>query len=95
MFEIFPWNPHLETGIALIDEQHRVLVGLLNRLAQQHVQGATEAEIHRLQLTDHTRSDWYSVTTQAPPRPRLCCSAVRAPGTWRAAALPRNWWVSS
>ncbi len=55
MFEIFPWNPHLETGIALIDEQHRVLVKLLNRLAQQHVQGATEAEIHGIlgELADY------------------------------------------
>jgi diguanylate cyclase (GGDEF)-like protein/hemerythrin-like metal-binding protein/PAS domain S-box-containing protein len=45
MFEVFPWSPHLETGIAIIDEQHRRLVLLINRLAQQHVEGATEAEI--------------------------------------------------
>ena len=55
MFEIFPWSPHLETGIALIDEQHRKLVGLLNRLAQQHVEGATEAEIQTIlgELADY------------------------------------------
>jgi len=37
----------------------------------------------------------YMVTTAAPPRPRLCWSATRAPGTWRASAVPRSWCVSS
>lgn len=32
-FEIFPWNDNLETGIEAIDEQHKKLVQLLNRLA--------------------------------------------------------------
>jgi len=32
-FEIFPWSEHFETGISSIDDQHRILVGLLNRLA--------------------------------------------------------------
>ncbi|MDD2884127.1 MAG: bacteriohemerythrin [Dechloromonas sp.] len=32
-FEVFPWNKNLETGIEIIDEQHRQLVILLNRLA--------------------------------------------------------------
>ena len=55
MFEIFPWNPHLETGIALVDEQHRKLVALINRLAEQHVQGATEADIQAIltELADY------------------------------------------
>lgn len=26
MFEIFPWNNNLETGIDIIDEQHKRLV---------------------------------------------------------------------
>jgi len=57
MFEIFPWNPHLETGVALVDEQHRKLVQLLNRLAQQHVQGASQAQIHAIlgELADYAR----------------------------------------
>lgn len=33
MFELLPWNPMLETGIAVIDAQHRRLVEILNRLA--------------------------------------------------------------
>ena len=33
MFEIFPWNNNLETGIDIIDEQHKRLVQLLNQLA--------------------------------------------------------------
>ena len=32
-FEVFPWNENLDTGIAIIDEQHKKLVSLLNRLA--------------------------------------------------------------
>lgn len=33
-FEIFPWNRNFETGIEEIDDQHRVLVDILNRLAR-------------------------------------------------------------
>lgn len=32
-FEIFPWNNNFEVGIDLIDEQHKQLVNILNRLA--------------------------------------------------------------
>jgi hemerythrin-like metal-binding protein/diguanylate cyclase (GGDEF)-like protein len=32
-FEIFPWNRNFETGHDEIDKQHKVLVGILNRLA--------------------------------------------------------------
>lgn len=32
-FEVFPWNENLDTGITIIDEQHKRLVSLLNRLA--------------------------------------------------------------
>ena len=32
-FEIFPWNKNFETGIEIIDEQHRKLVDILNSLA--------------------------------------------------------------
>lgn len=32
-FEVFPWNKNFDTGHALIDEQHRRLVHLLNELA--------------------------------------------------------------
>lgn len=33
MLEIFPWNHNFETGINIIDEQHKQLVHLLNQLA--------------------------------------------------------------
>lgn len=32
-FDIFPWNKNFETGIKDIDEQHKKLVEILNRLA--------------------------------------------------------------
>lgn len=32
-FELFPWSSQFETGIDQIDEQHRKLVAILNRLA--------------------------------------------------------------
>ncbi len=32
-FEVFPWNNSFETGIPLIDEQHKRLINLLNLLA--------------------------------------------------------------
>ena len=33
VFEVFPWNNNFETGLSVIDEQHRRLVHLLNILA--------------------------------------------------------------
>lgn len=76
MFEIFPWNPHLETGIDLIDEQHRVLVNLLNRLAQQHVQGATEAEIHTILGELANYADYHFTTEE---------------GIWHSAMAGDSW----
>lgn len=35
--EIFPWNDNFETGITLIDEQHKKLIQLLNLLVQHLV----------------------------------------------------------
>lgn len=32
-FDVFPWNKNFETGITIVDKQHRVLVDLLNKLA--------------------------------------------------------------
>lgn len=35
LFDIFPWNRNFETGIDSIDQQHKVLVDIVNRLARQ------------------------------------------------------------
>ena len=43
-FEIFPWNNNFETGISLIDEQHRELVRLLNSLVS-HIAREAEAPV--------------------------------------------------
>lgn len=37
-FRIFPWNENLMTGIKEIDEQHQVIVMLINRLANNLIQ---------------------------------------------------------
>ena len=56
-FEIFPWNANFETGIDVVDEQHRVLVSLLNRMAQLYIDGATEAETRQIlaELADYAQ----------------------------------------
>ncbi|SHK40724.1 diguanylate cyclase (GGDEF) domain-containing protein/hemerythrin-like metal-binding domain protein [Marinobacter antarcticus] len=43
-FEIFPWNQNFETGIEKIDEQHKVLVEILNRLAWHCASSTSELE---------------------------------------------------
>ena len=52
MFELFPWNPMLETGIEAIDAQHRRLVALLNRLARVSVGEADPAATSNPTLND-------------------------------------------
>ena len=43
-FEIFPWNANFETGLKEIDDQHRVLVNILNRLAWHFASIASEED---------------------------------------------------
>ena len=64
-FEIFPWNPQLETGIAIIDDQHRNLVILLNKLGQQYVQGVSKQAIEHIlkELSDY--ADYHFQTEEA------------------------------
>ncbi|WP_297448843.1 bacteriohemerythrin [Ferrovum sp.] len=54
--DIFPWNDNFKTGLTQIDDQHRVLVSLLNKLAS-HVAFRSEtlslAEVFDA-LTDYT-----------------------------------------
>lgn len=45
---IFPWNSNFETGIAVIDEQHRELVNLLNQLARDLAFGAETGELNHV-----------------------------------------------
>ncbi|MDX1755449.1 MAG: bacteriohemerythrin [Marinobacter sp.] len=54
-FEMFPWNSHFETGIELIDQQHRKLVAILNRLGRRFT-GADDIQFHALlqDLLDYT-----------------------------------------
>lgn len=65
MYELFPWNPLLETGIAKIDAQHRVLIGMLNRLAQQHVQGGDEQDVNSVLTELAAYADYHFRTEEA------------------------------
>ncbi|MDX1553555.1 MAG: EAL domain-containing protein [Marinobacter sp.] len=47
-FEIFPWNSNFETGLKEIDDQHRVLVNILNRLAWHFASGSSEEDSSHL-----------------------------------------------
>lgn len=47
-FEIFPWSRHFETGLEDIDDQHRVLVNILNRLAWHFASGSPETDTAHL-----------------------------------------------
>ncbi len=53
--EIFPWNKNLETGLQHIDEQHKRLVHLLNRLACRfgHQNITTTMDTVLNELTDY------------------------------------------
>ncbi|HRK38175.1 MAG TPA: PAS domain S-box protein [Burkholderiaceae bacterium] len=44
-FAFFPWTAHFDTGIPSIDEQHHVLVDLLNRVARQYTDGGELEDI--------------------------------------------------
>ena len=46
-FEIFPWDKNFETGIDEIDEQHKVIVTLLNKLANN----LTQEEVFKIEDT--------------------------------------------
>jgi len=54
--DIFPWNENFETGIAIIDEQHRKLVELLNKLAGHLAYEAGKLELNQVfdEMTEYT-----------------------------------------
>ncbi len=62
-FEAFPWSPFFSTGLAVIDDQHKELVKIINRLAQHFASGDdpldTEAIFEQLHNYAH-----YHFTTE-------------------------------
>lgn len=48
IFKIFPWDTHFETGIDKIDEQHKKLVDILNRLAAYQANLAKEEDLNKV-----------------------------------------------
>lgn len=44
--DIFPWNENFLTGLSVVDEQHRKLVELLNKLASHLAYGADNLELN-------------------------------------------------
>ncbi|MCF7969605.1 MAG: bacteriohemerythrin [Methylococcaceae bacterium] len=55
IFEVFPWNDNFETKIPLIDEQHKELVLLLNKLASHLANQADALELNSVfdELADY------------------------------------------
>jgi len=43
--DVFVWGPLYETGLPLMDTQHRMLVDLINQLGRYRVEGADEAAL--------------------------------------------------
>ncbi|MDD5052889.1 MAG: bacteriohemerythrin [Sulfuricurvum sp.] len=54
--DIFPWNDHFETGLAMVDQQHRKLLTLLNSLATNIAFNANITSLNTIfdELTDYT-----------------------------------------
>lgn len=54
-FEIFPWTVNFETGIELIDEQHKRLVDILNHLAAHLANRSSEIKLNEIfeELADY------------------------------------------
>ena len=54
-FEIFPWDKNFETGIAVIDEQHKRLVEILNQLAAHLANRSSAVKLNQIfdELADY------------------------------------------
>ncbi len=63
-FEIFPWNKNFETGITLIDEQHKVLVEILNRLAINFSDRSNEVIINEIFVELINYTDYHFKTEE-------------------------------
>lgn len=71
--ELFPWREDFNTGIELIDQQHRELVRLLNQLAEKFVGGSHSIELEYVleQLGDY--ADYHFSTEEAIWHSHLGC----------------------
>ncbi|MBU1643454.1 EAL domain-containing protein [bacterium] len=64
-FEIFPWNKNFETGIELIDEQHKQLVDILNHMAVHLANLSGDVTLNKVfdELTDY--ADYHFKTEES------------------------------
>lgn len=46
--EFFPWSRHFEVGIAEVDEQHKMLVNIVNRLVWHSVSGGPQSRCDQI-----------------------------------------------
>jgi diguanylate cyclase (GGDEF)-like protein/hemerythrin-like metal-binding protein/PAS domain S-box-containing protein len=63
--QIFPWNKNLQTGIALIDEQHEKLVQLINLLASHFANQSDLPHLNGIfdELADYTVEHFHTEET--------------------------------
>ncbi|MCL4432693.1 MAG: bacteriohemerythrin [Epsilonproteobacteria bacterium] len=61
-FEIFPWTSNFETGIELIDDQHKKLVDILNQLAAHLANRCDEIKLNEIfdELADYANYHFQS-----------------------------------
>lgn len=70
-FEVFPWNDNFATGIALIDEQHRQLVHLINKLASHLSRGSSDIQMNEVFEELVAYADYHFRTEEQIWQPRF------------------------
>ncbi|QEP42164.1 response regulator [Ectothiorhodospiraceae bacterium BW-2] len=63
LFELFPWDKNFEIGIESIDQQHQVLVSILNQLAAALIESTEAFEVDSI-LDELERYALYHFTTE-------------------------------
>ncbi len=64
-FEVFPWHEHFDTGIEVLDEQHKNLVKLLNQLARSLAILADPIELNEVFDEMAAYADYHFQTEEA------------------------------
>jgi len=64
-FEIFPWNRNFESGLALVDEQHKELVRIINHLATHLGKQSSPVELNQVFADLAAYADYHFKTEES------------------------------